>query len=175
MQSVPRSRLLSPHSIPRGSCRRSRDGLGDRALSDTSRAEIEQALVLAPRLATARRELEALFPVGLDLDGFCRKLRTKDAIDALRANLPDGYQAPAVFTALDTLAGASDLPLFRTIREFRARLGTDDIGHQDIVALRGELTREIHRLAALKPDLAKLGEDLRGARFGRCARLGCAA
>jgi very-short-patch-repair endonuclease len=125
-----------------------------------ARAEIEEALVLAPRLATARRELKALFPVGLDLDVFSRKLRTKDAIGALRANLPDGYQAPAVLTALDTLAGASDLPLFRTIRELRVRLGTDDIEHQDIVAVRNEFTSEIDRLAALKADLAKLSEDL---------------
>lgn len=125
-----------------------------------TKCDIEEATDLASRLATLRKHLSALFPFGLDLDAVCRELRVDVAIRALRANLPDGHQEPAALTALDALAGDSNLPLFRSLRELRQRLGTDNMTPPDIVSTRNALTKAIQRLERLKPDFAMLSKDL---------------
>jgi len=126
---------------------------------------VEAALAIARRLAGLRGQLASLFPFGLDLDLLCTELRTEDAIHALRANLPTDFETSAALSALDAIAGESDLQVFRMLRELRGRLGTKEIDPQEIVAVRGDLTREFSRLAMLKPDLARLVQDLGSLEF----------
>jgi len=123
-------------------------------------AEIETALEIADRLKPAFDALAALFPYGLDLDAIRVGLDCSGAIFAIRGNLPDDYVAPAALTRLREIAGASTLPVLAELRNLADALGQEKTDPRDIVAARGEITRELGRLAEVAKRLDELGRDL---------------
>ncbi|WP_372893484.1 AAA domain-containing protein [Rhodosalinus sp.] len=122
--------------------------------------EIETALEIADRLKPAFDALAALFPYGLDLDAMRAELDCDAAIFAIRGNLPDDYIASAAPTRLREIAGASTLPVFAELRNVADALGQEETDPRDIVAARGEITRELARLAEVAKRLDALGRDL---------------
>ena len=123
-------------------------------------AEIEIALEIADRLKPALDALKALFPYGLDLNAMCARLDCGDAIFAIRGNLPEEYVAPAALTRLREIAGASTLPVLSELRNLTYAIGQEETDPRDIVKARGEITRELGRLAEVAERLDALSRDL---------------
>ncbi|MEM0935218.1 MAG: AAA domain-containing protein [Pseudomonadota bacterium] len=123
-------------------------------------AEIEDALEIADRVRPVVEALVALFPYGLDFDAIRVELDCGPAIFAIRGNLPDDYVAPKALTRLREIAGKSMLPMLGELRNLADALGQDETDPRDIVAARGEITRELKRLAKVTKRLDALGCDL---------------
>ncbi|WP_027245830.1 AAA domain-containing protein [Leisingera daeponensis] len=123
-------------------------------------AEIETALEIADRLKPALDALAALFPYGLDLDAMRVDLDCGPAIFAIRGNLPDDNVAPTALTRLREIAGTSTLPVLAELRNLADALGQEETEPRDIVSVRGEITRELGRLAEVAKRLDALGRDL---------------
>lgn len=124
------------------------------------RHEIARALAIMDRIRDLRTALAPLFPYGLDLDAMVASADMAGAIFALQANLPDGYVEPAAYRHLVELAGDRTTELHAMLRTFAESLGTDAIDERGIIETRGEITREIQRLAELAPALRQLHIDL---------------
>lgn len=124
-------------------------------------SEIECALRLAEQFDPIRPALRALFPYGLEIDEPFKELDCNPAIFALRANLPDAHRTPQAITTLSSIADRSALPVFGALRNLASAIGKPEANPQQIIALRGEITREITRLFAIAPKLKELGITLK--------------
>jgi very-short-patch-repair endonuclease len=123
-------------------------------------AECEAALEIAERMAHVCTALEGLFPFGLDIEGLSGSLDCADAIFALRGNLPDGYVPHPALERLKTLSRDCTLPVMVELGNLAAALGKADTNPNDIITARGEITRELERLAEVSRKLEALGRDL---------------
>ncbi|MEM9670701.1 MAG: AAA domain-containing protein [Pseudomonadota bacterium] len=122
--------------------------------------EIDIAVELAPRIDAAALGIEKLFPVGLNIDAFRQALRTDEAIEALRANLPEDHETPATLTQLSNLASGGDQEIFLSLQSLRSSLGANSIEREDIVRMRSELTAELNRIVGITDQLSGLERDL---------------
>ena len=130
-----------------------------RRLKDTQ-AEMRAALELAARMTPICDALRTLFPYGLSLSVIEHELDLSMAAFALEGNLPDTYRSPEALLRLKELGGAQDLPVFSAISDLASALGREGTNPQQIVTLRGDITRELTRLAEVAPKLEALGLDL---------------
>ncbi|WP_281023633.1 AAA domain-containing protein [Minwuia sp. IMCC4030] len=123
-------------------------------------AEFDATLEIARRTTRVCAALKALFPIGLDTDGLSKSLDFADAIFALRGNLPDGYAPHPALEKLKTLSVDSRLPVMVELGNLATALGKAETDPNDIISARGEITRELERLAKISPKLEALGRDL---------------
>ncbi|MCD6007629.1 AAA domain-containing protein [Halomonas sp. IOP_31] len=121
---------------------------------------IETAMHLSASLHEAMETLRMLFPYGLDQDAMVRTLDLSGAIFALEANLPDSYQTPEAIQMLENLELREEVPVHKVLMDLRRGLGSPDLDHATLVALRGELTQELQRIAELGSRLQQLERDL---------------
>jgi transcription elongation GreA/GreB family factor/very-short-patch-repair endonuclease len=124
-------------------------------------SEADRALEIARRLTPICSALRVLFPYGLDIDGPFKALDCQPALFALRANLPDAHRTPQAITTLTAIADKNTLPIFGALRDLAAAVGQPETDPQQIVTLRGEITREITRLSEIAPRLKELGVNLK--------------
>lgn len=121
---------------------------------------IDTAQELSRSLPKVLESLGMLFPYGLDFDSMISDLDLGRAIIALEANLKDLYQPPEAIRMLDELELNDEIPVHKVLIELRDKLGSADIEHATIVAMRAELTQELKRLGELAPRLQQLELDL---------------
>jgi len=121
---------------------------------------IRTAQHIAAHLRPCLETLGRLFPFGLDIGRITADLSLPEAIFALKGNLPDPYAPPMAIAALRSTAGTNELEVFATLRGLAEALGTDTLTQEAIVKLRGDLTRELERIAALMPQLKEIAVDL---------------
>lgn len=124
------------------------------------RINIETATQISGFLKSELGTLRALFPYGLDIDAMVADLDLSDAIFALEANLPDGFQTPEAIQMLDQLELRSDIPVHKVLKDLRHGLGSPELDHATIVSVRGELTQELKRVGELSFRLQQLERDL---------------
>jgi hypothetical protein len=89
-----------------------------------------------------------------------RTLNCCPAIFAIRGNLPDGYRPPQALMALQRICHGSSLPIMIELGNLAAALGQPQTDPNDIIDARGEITRELGRLADVSTRLNVLGADL---------------
>ncbi|MGP1395713.1 MAG: DUF3320 domain-containing protein [Inquilinaceae bacterium] len=112
------------------------------------------------RLLAEVKRLTPLFPYGLDVERLLGDLDFEPVLKALRANLKDPYVPPKALSQLVELAGDSTLPLSCDLRNLCAALGSDDVGEDDLIRARNDLTAELIRLDELRPALLNLDKDI---------------
>lgn len=125
------------------------------------RNELEKITSIIPQLQHITKELEPLFPYGIDVSEITEKFILKNAIFALRANLPGQIEAePTGLAHLRSLINRSDLPYCSEIALLVQLVENPSSKPEEIIKTRAQITSELERLAKKKPELDTISRHL---------------
>ncbi len=131
-------------------------------------AQLGRCLSLQDRMEKGLRGIRILFPYGVDCDRLYRDLDFGAVIHALKANIPDDFQAPAALGSLEALAQKGETQIHTILDDLRRSLGSEDIDEPGILKLRAEITQELSRLVDVQPRLDQMGRDLEALSKAGC-------